>query len=216
MPPNWRALTIPEAVEVSELMGREGWGLAWVPSPPVLRKLVLLPDIDARKAALLSMEGQVLADLDRELGMVTRPELADLVWAGREVVEAYRAGYWMAAQALAGATLSTIIHHHYGLQFWEAKQQFELPEDPSEQEALEWRQGAVTGAIRRALDTYTQVGGEDAPHFNRHATAHRVAAPQYSTGNSLAAAMLLVCAVRELQWKAETEQRQLGSGDQAA
>lgn len=208
MPPNWRALTVPDAVGVSDLMWREGWGLAWVPSPSVLRRLLAAPDIEARKFALLGMEGEVLADLGRALAGAKRERLAGLVLAAREVVETYRSGHWMAAQALAAASLSTVIHAHFGLTFGEAKRMFERTADPEEQELLEWRMDAVTGAIRRALDDYKPMVGEAAPHFNRHATAHRVEAPQYSEANSLSAAMLLVCVVCELEWIAATIERQ--------
>ena len=216
MPPNWRELTVPEAIAVSDLMAEEGWGLVWVPSPSVLRALLEAPDIEARKTALVGMEGQVLADLDLALTSVDRPELAELVWGARQAVETYTSGHWAGAQALAAAGLSTVIEAHFGLRFKEAREQWERPEDPEEREMLDFRLTAVTGAIRRALDQFRPLEGEKPPHFNRHATAHRLERPQYSEANSLAGVMLFVCAVCELDWIAagiERQQKRLSGED---
>jgi len=201
VPANWRELTIPEMITLSDLMRDEGWGLVWVPSPDVLRRLLAEPDIDARKQKLLSLEGMVLADLDRALDSVSDPQLAGLVGVARQVAETYRSGYWLAAQALAAAALSTAIHDHLDRKFGKAKRDFERTEDVDELELIDWRIGMVPSAIFRAIDDYDYMtGAPERPHFNRHASLHRVEPPQYSEANALAATMLLVCVVRELEW----------------
>lgn len=208
VPPNWRHLTVGDMLRVAELMREEGLGLAWAPSAPVLQHMLAAPDTDARKAVLMDREAQVLIDLDRALDQVQRDTLEDLRGAARQAIEAHRSGYFWASQALAAAGLTTAIHDHLGRKFWEARRDFAF-EDPEEEEVTKWRISAVLGAIRTALEPYNVMAGDPVPrHFNRHASAHKVGAPQFTPQNSLTGIMLLVSTIAELDWISATIERQ--------
>ena len=156
----------------------------------------------------MAAEGEVLADLDRALDHVEREALADLLEAARESIEAHRSGYYKASQALSAAALSMAVHVHLDRKFGEVKRDF-IFSDEEEEEIVSWRMTAVLGAVRVALMEYDPMTGTpERPHFNRHATAHRVGKPQYTPENSLTAAMLLTSTIAELDWIAATIERQ--------
>lgn len=207
MPPNWRPLDAEDMMRVGRLMQTEGLGLAWAPSAPVLQRLVAAPNLEARKALLMEAEGQVLADLDRALAGVERESLRGVLDAAKEATEAHRSGYFQASQALSGAGLSTAINEHFGRKFWEARRDFRF-DDPEEEEITRWRISTVLGAISTVLETYNTAKGDPVPpHFNRHASAHKVGRPQYTAENSLCGVMLLASTVIEVDWISSTIER---------
>jgi hypothetical protein len=200
LPPNWAELPPTQSWEVMMLSVSRGWSLAWTPSADVLLEILEASDEDAQKQLLVAAESPILRDLRDVLDAVTDASLSSLRQSLYEALDSHEAGHHQAAQALAAATLSTAIHERFGHRgFGTARKQF-LGVLPLEEAGLrEFRLFAVIAAVAVALDDYNPLTGEPVrTNFNRHATAHRVAEPQYSRANSLTALMLVAALIREL------------------
>lgn len=198
MPPNWSRLTLPEVVAAAEFMESTGWSLVWTPPAETVVAVVSAPTADERERLLLGVEGRIVEDLDAVLGRIEQEELYALRDVAAEALETYRSGYFAASQALTGTTLTTAIHAYHGT-FGDARRLFRRGLREPDIGVRQFRLVAVRNAVARTLDPYDPIQcAPERPDFNRHATAHRVAEPQYRQVNALSAIMLLTALLVEL------------------
>jgi hypothetical protein len=199
LPPNWQDLTYPEMQHAAALMAREGWSLAWAPGPDAIRAILAAPTRDAREAALLAAEGEIARELGDLLELIADTRLADLHRACAQALAAHAAGLVVPAQAAATAALTHAVHEHLGYaQLRDARRELRTL-DPATTLPHLYRRIAVRAALGTALDRF-----DDRRHrspglpYNRNAAAHRVFAGQYRRVNSLAAVMLAVSVLVDL------------------
>lgn len=209
LPSNWKELEDDQVFAAVELMAGTGWSLLWTPGPAVVVAILVAEDANARRAALLEAEDEVLRDVDQMLAGIDTEELVGLRNALAEALEAHRQDLHKAAQALTTATLSSILHEHF-LERSHAKIRKNHLLDEGDLLIEDFRWAAVQRAVAKALEEYDPVKGRpERSDFNRHASAHRVKEPQYRRVNSLSALMLVASVLKELDLIAK---RQGGGG----
>lgn len=172
-----------------------------------LTELIATGDRAEQEEILLRNEALILDGIVPLLARVEHPDLIGLRVAIAEAIESYRSGYYWAAQALAGATLTTTIHEAYDHRTFKQAREAFAEMDPEEASLRTWRLAVITTAVVRTLDTYHP--GDPVPIlFNRHASTHRVGAPQYRQLNSLTSLMLVVSFLLETQTALEAIEAQ--------
>jgi hypothetical protein len=198
LPPNWRDLGHSSRLDqVLAIMDETGWCLVWCPRGELIEQLVDAPDVDARTAILLNAQELVLEDLRECLADTDGEEIADHRDAAWRAIDAFASGHDAAAQALAASDLSALINGTLGLSFHGAEQR--LQGDPMEASINAFREQAVFNMVSLSLQRYYADRGDPVPaSFSRHATAHSISNEQYTKINSLAALLLLVAFIKEL------------------
>lgn len=188
LPGNWRNLSMPELEALARTMEFTGWVLAWVPREEILRELIASPDRRDANGRLLMHQHDVVDDLDKALGEVTDPSLADLSVALHQGVRSYGWGYTFPAQAIAAIVLTSMI-----------KQLLEAS-DPGPSPLLTFRRNSLLRAGGTALNSYWPSAKDPVPSlFNPYATAHRFDLTHFNQANALAGLMLGVSFVRDIQ-----------------
>lgn len=196
LPDNWRNLSMTALEAVGRTMESTGWVLAWVPREEILVELIDAPDRRDAIGRLLTYQDHVLDDLNKGLGEVTDPSLADVSVALHQGVRSYEWGYSFPAQAIAAVVLTSLI-----------KQQLEVS-DPGESPLLTFRRNSLLRAGGTALNSYWPSPGDPVPSlFNPYATAHRFDLTHFNQANALAGLMLGVSFLRDLQAVADKQWR---------
>jgi hypothetical protein len=201
-PPNWLGLETEDIFRAVELMVDFGINVAWVPRQDIILELVSAADATARDVVLIGREAKILHDLDECVDATDHEDVAAPVDALREAIQTFRDGHPRAAQALTAVALGSAIHDVLGhSKFADARKSFEEldPEPPIQ----EFRLTAVLRCIARALQK-TDIAG---PGFNRHASAHRISAEQYTRANAIAGLLLVAGLLQELDfWQGRADQ----------
>ncbi|MET7605930.1 hypothetical protein ABZS96_26135 [Streptomyces avermitilis] len=203
-PENWRAdqLNRLDMLTVME----EGIPLVWTPSADVIRDLLDAPDAPARRKVL---EQQVAAIVDHcrtVLSNVGRSDLTAQVDFLNDCLDSISSGKYAAAQALASSVLDTVLRAMVradpSLQGRRGQFDFkslaaQLPKASRDTVVGQFRAYCIHTSIHKA---YEQYFGPPVPEeYNRHATAHAAGPTQITLANGLAAVMLAVGMVRELE-----------------
>jgi hypothetical protein len=196
LPDNWRNLSMTELEAVGRTMESTGWVLAWVPREQILVELIDSPDRRDAVSRLLTNQDHVLDDLNKGLGEVTDPSLADLSVALHQGVRSYQWGYFFPAQAIAAVVLTSLV-----------KQQLETTE-PGGSPLLAFRRNSLLRAGGTALNSYWPNPEDPLPSlFNPYATAHRLDLTHFNQANALGGLMLGVSFLRDLQAVADQQWR---------
>ena len=197
LPPNWRDLGNSREVEVLAIMAETGWCLVWCPRRELIERLLEAPDLEARTIVLLGAQELVVEDMRACLAEITSEDVAGHRTAAQQAIDAFEAGHVEAAQALAAAAISALINGTLGLTFHRAEES--LQGDPMEASIKAFRKRAVFNMVSISLQRYYADRGDPVPaSFSRHATAHSISNEQYTKVNSLAALLLLVAFIKEL------------------
>ena len=207
LPPNWREFEKLDRVnEILAFMEETGWSLAWVPRPEVIEGLLAAAGENARAAALLDREGEVLDDLTACLSEVADLKLAEVKEIAAEAVDSYRGGRRRAAQALATCLFTTLIHVHLEQRTLGGARATFARHDPMHVSIGRFRLVAILRSAGRAIEQFRGEPNEPIPTtFNRHASTHRVGVIQYTRLNALTSLMLVVSLARELEFWAGRE-----------
>ncbi|MFF2861450.1 hypothetical protein ACFVSX_16320, partial [Streptomyces rubiginosohelvolus] len=209
-PENWREEQL-RRLDMLPIM-EEGIPLVWTPSVDVIRALLDAPDAPARRKVLEQQAAAVIEHCRTVLSSIVRHDLraeADLL---HDCLDSISSGKHAAAQALASSVLDTVLRAmvradpnlqdkrgHFHFKSLAAK----LPKASPDTLVGQFRAYCIHTSIHKAYEPYH---GPPVPEeYNRHATAHAAGPTQITLANALAAVMLAVGLVREL----EETQRQL-------
>ena len=196
-PPHWSTLTIPQIFDTVDLMEETGWSLCWTPPAYVLTALLNADNAETRERTLLQNEPAILDALDQIVRVVTHGGVSELREAAIEAHETHRSGYFRSSQALCVAALGTVVHDHLNHGTWAAARTAFQALDPEEEGLRAFRFTALQRCLLKP--TESSYPGDPSPTtFNRHASAHRVSAAQYTQLNSLTGNMLVTSFAREL------------------
>ncbi|HSH58366.1 MAG TPA: hypothetical protein VK988_01755, partial [Acidimicrobiales bacterium] len=195
-PPNW-----PEDIDWSDIwdvVAGTGWSLTYVPRSAVVKEIVT-SDPDHREQVLLACAEDISADCRACLREVTVPQLAHLVRAVEQALDAFDRDLPIPAQATVASVLADVISRTFGLTFAAAAKA--LAGDPSEKPLPHFRFWLIASTIPRALGRFRCETGDEVPdRFNRHAAAHTVDPRQYTTLNALVGLMLVTGLVRQIAY----------------
>lgn len=180
LPRNWWGIGGFTPQQVEKLVLTEGLPLAWIPSTRVLRLILDARSPGERRAILSRNRAGILTECRRHLEPLRdRDELAAFAL---EAIDAMRAGYFAAAQALAISVLDSAGSRFEKWHTRTAKNQRPKTSTMPLRDALVW------GAVWAAYGNYHP---SDSPPraLSRHATSHGVSRRQYSQINALLAVM---------------------------
>lgn len=222
VPSGWGALTVPEMLEVTDLMRETGWCLTTSPPAETLKLLLQAANRDERCGLLLEAERQILQDLDLELRSAEDRELRAFAEAARQSWDAHASGLFLASQALSATVVGSLSDRRGPLAYRNlGAARAHLSGLTFEDVGLRgFRFVAVAGAAGTALATFPREGPEPAL-FNRHASAHGLSTVQFTQVNSLTALMLACGWLREVHWllraaRAEVKTSETDHGTQRA
>jgi hypothetical protein len=203
-PENWRGERI-RRLDMLAVM-EEGIPLVWTPSADVIRELLDAPDAATRRKVLEQQGPVVVEDCRTVLTDVARTDLASEVDFLHDCLESIGNGKYAAAQVLASSVLDTILramvradpllqNNKGGFTFNILAAQ--LPKATPDTLVGQFRAYCIHTSIHKAYDQY--FGPPVPEEYNRHATAHAAGPTQITLANALAAVMLAVGLVRELE-----------------
>jgi hypothetical protein len=196
LPATWRGLDSDQLQRAIDLATESGLVLVWAPRETIVFTLVATADEDECRDALVARETAVLEDVADALGTASyfvaaaHEEARDM---GSKAVAAARCGHREAAQALAAAALSLLLHEVLDYnQLGAAYKEFST-RDVDDVVLSLLRITTIELATARAPTTTAdhEIG------FNRHGTLHGKPA-YFSTSDCLAALLLLSAWICEL------------------
>lgn len=197
LPPNWEGFDVEEVSTAIERTGNTGYCLVWIPRIEIVRE-VLAADETATKKVLLARRDDVLDDALAILAEVAEPELALERDAAEEAIRAFRDGHSKPAQALASSVFTSAAHKLFEMGTKAIKKRM-AETHPDEATIAQLRIRTIFLAGTHALaDFWPDHARPVRRDFNRHNTAHRITAEQWTDANALSAIMLSTAFLREL------------------
>ncbi|MDH3033993.1 MULTISPECIES: hypothetical protein [unclassified Streptomyces] len=203
-PENWREEQL-RRLDMLSIM-EEGIPLVWTPSADVIRDLLDAPDAPARRKVLEQKAAAVVEHCRTVLSSVVRNDLAAEADFLNDCLDLIGSGKHAAAQVLASSVLDTVLRAMVRAdprlqgkkgQFHFKSLAAQLPKASSDTQVGRFRAYCINSSIHKA---YEQYYGPPVPEeYNRHATAHAAGPTQITLANALAAVMLAVGMVRELE-----------------
>jgi hypothetical protein len=199
LPPNWEGFEPEEVTAAIERIGNTGYCLVWLPRIEIVRE-VMAAEEAATKEVLLKRRDEVLDDAVTVLAGVVEPELALERDAANAAVGAFRDGHWMAAQALASSVFTSAAHETFEMGTGAIGKRM-AEKHPNEAGLAQLRLTTIYLAATHALAVFRPDKGYPVrSDFNRHNTAHRITAEQWTEANALSAVMLSTAFLRELNF----------------
>lgn len=197
LPPNWEGFDVDEVSAAIERIESTGCCLVWVPRIEIVRE-VLDADATATKGVLLARRGDILDDALDVLAEVTELQLAPERDSAVAAIKAFRDGHSQAAQALASSVFTSTAHKLFEMGTKAIRRRM-AETHPDEAAIAQLRIRTIYLAGARALDEFRPDRATPVRRdFNRHNTAHRITAEQWTDANALSAIMLSAALLREL------------------
>jgi hypothetical protein len=199
LPSNWEGFEVEEVTAAVERIENTGYCLVWLPRLEIVRE-VLAADEGATKNVLLARRDDVLVDAATVLADVTDPDLALERDAASAAIRSFQDGHWMSAQALASSVFTSAAHKTFEMGTKAISKRMS-EKHPNEAALAQLRLTTIYLGALHALDVFRPDKGYPVRRdFNRHNTAHRITAEQWTEANALSAVMLGTAFLRELNF----------------
>jgi hypothetical protein len=197
LPPNWTGHNIFVS-EAATCTTEQGLPLAWVPDGDTVVRVLAESELPARMKVLQARRHEVLTSCRERVGEINHLPLQDAALAVDAAALALADGHDMAAQALSATIVETLVVEVFGRPKHEQtlSNAFRLS---GETTLRKFRTALVIGAVEHALAEWWPRKDPTPRRFNRHATAHTLAAAQYTADNALVGLMLATSMAREAQ-----------------
>lgn len=203
-PENWRGERL-RRLDMLTVM-EEGIPLVWTPPADVIHDLLDAPDAPARRKVLEQQAAAVLEHCRTVLTDVHRHDLTAEVGFLNDCLDSIDSGKRAAAQVLSSSVLDTVlramVRADTSLQNSQGGFNFkvlaaQLPKATPDTLVGQFRAYCINTSIHKAYEPY--FGPPVPEEYNRHATAHAAGPTQITLANALAAVMLAVALLRELE-----------------
>jgi hypothetical protein len=209
LPPNWQNIPFDDLRVVLQLVEETGYCLVWLPREEIVREVIAADSTDIA-SVLLGRRNDVLDDAVALLSEVTAAEYTLEREAALAAISAFREGHAEAAQALASSVFTSTLHNAFATGRTKVIRKLMLETHPDDARIQELRLRTIYLAGAHALSEFRPDRAWPVRReFNRHNTAHRITAEQWTEANALSAIMLSTALLRELQFW--SEQESLGS-----
>ena len=199
MPPNW-----PDDIDLGQVQAviqGDGLPLVWVPRAEIVTILLAAPDRAARVEVLRAHEQEITADCRTVLGAISHGTLSGQLPLAVKALDAFEAGHYEAAQALAVTVTETAVTHALG-NYTQARQKAAF--DPGRVTIRQLRVKAALAPIGPFYTAWYPSSGTPAPEaLSRHVTIHQADQRHYTPGNACVAVLLATSVLRALQELAE-------------
>lgn len=196
LPPNWSSDIDLE--KVTTVVQDDGLPLVWVPRAEIVTELLAAQDRAARVDVFLSHVDELVEDCRTVLSAVSHESLSGQLPLAVKALDAYEAGHYEAAQALAVTVTETAVARALGNKYAEVKQKVLF--DPDLMHFTEMRLRAALAPIGPFYTTWYASSGTPAPAaLSRHVTVHQADHQHYTRGNATVAVLLVTSVLRALQ-----------------
>ncbi|WP_267244377.1 hypothetical protein [Streptomyces sp. PR69] len=203
-PENWRGELLNH-VDMLTIMG-EGIPLVWTPPANVIRELLKAQDAPTRRRVLERQAADVVKHCRAVLADVARRDLTAEVDLLSECLDSIDSDRYASGQVLASSVLDTIlramVRADSSLQNSKGGFTFKnlaakLPTATPNTLVGQFRAYCLHTSIHKAYEPYH---GPPVPEeYNRHASTHAAGPTQITLANALAAVMLAIGLIRELE-----------------
>jgi hypothetical protein len=202
LPENWRDLSHDDVYALIDRAKETGLCLVWLPRVEILRE-VLATDAAGTYDVLARHRDAVLDDAMNILSAVAAPGLQEERTGAEEAIQCLRAGYPRAAQALSASVFtSTLFVAFPSMKLADVRKRL-ADEDPMDSGMSQVRLHTIFVAGAPALADFDPAA-DGSISFNRHHTAHRMNAEQWTPRNALIGIMLVAGLLREFEcWAVE-------------
>ncbi|WP_277246056.1 hypothetical protein [Micrococcus terreus] len=185
-PPNLRGIEELEFDSVRVVVMEDGIPLYGVPRAEIAEALVRAETDRERRGILDLGRNDISADCRAAVESCTATDVVRYSRFAISALDAFDAGHYDAAQALAGSLIDTIVLAYFGD---ERTQYTPHPQGKRTQEAYDdftIRQFTAFAPIWRTYQHFFAVNGDPIPTtFSRHATAHAVHESQFTRDNAI-------------------------------
>jgi hypothetical protein len=197
LPANWTGFSTDEVTAIIELAENTGLCLVWIPRAEIVSD-VLAAGAPNASGVLQARREDVLDDASDALAQVTESELAPERDAAQAAIRALRDGHPEAAQALAASVLTSALHVLFRKGTSKIRRDL-VATHPNDAVLQQLRLRTIYLAASHALSEFRpETARPMRRDFNRHNTAHRITAEQWTSANALSAIMLVAALLREL------------------
>jgi hypothetical protein len=203
-PENWRGEDLDRVAMLSVM--EDGIPLVWTPDADVIKALTAEQEAAVRRKVLEQHAPAVTSHCLNVLDAVKREDLAPQVGYLQDCLEILSAGTFAPAQALAANVFDTVLRAMVRADptllgkskyFKYSEVTANLPKATLETTVGRFRAYCVHTCVHVACIDY--YGPPVPPRHSRHATSHATGRTQYTVANALAAVMLAVGLLRELE-----------------
>lgn len=199
MPPNW-----PNHVDWEDVLlaiKESGIALVWVPRAAIVQEVIDSANA-GRDSVLLAHTLEIAEDCHHCLADISAPDLQDQVTLAFAAVDAFKAGHYEAAQALAVVVTETSVAANVSANYKDVKKTVAL-QDPGELTVADLRLRAALAPIDPFYTSWYPNSGTPAPtNLSRHVSVHQADPHHYTPANahrSLLLAASVLSAIAE--WK---------------
>lgn len=176
-----------------ELSQSEGLQFAYVPPVGVIKKVMVAPDAAGRRTVIRDNRRTILTACERELSLVSLPDLRTHVKFAESSAAALRAGHRDASQALSANLLDTLLAFRLGPLKKLVTNQHPRPD----LQELSVRASLTLSGIWAAHGHFYPGRGEQVPRlYSRHGSVHGVSRRQFTEVNAILALMHVVAFLR--------------------
>ncbi|MGY1435431.1 hypothetical protein [Streptomyces reniochalinae] len=205
LPDNWRGedLDFDAVLRVLE----DGIPLVWVPSSEVIRGLAAEADAAARRTVLEERAATVIEDCRSAIKAITREDLTAHAAHVNDCLSLITEGRCAAAQALSASVWDTTLRAvaradpalRNGKRITYGSVKKGMPKATLGTAIGQFRSYCIHTSVHAACVNFDGPPTPVPEHYSRHATSHAVGPTQYTKANALAAVMLAVGLLRELE-----------------
>ena len=170
---------------LDKLMLDEGLPIAWIPSAPVLERVLRAPTPAARRAIYGKSWLRIVSDADELLSRCSSPDLQQYVRFARKAVDGLRDGHHELAQAMLMNTFDTVLRQQFPN---DIRVRLTNTKTPLDTDDLTLRVYFAWCSVWSVYGQYWPSRGDMIPRrLSRHASAHGVSRRQYTRINSVLA-----------------------------
>jgi hypothetical protein len=196
--PNWWGTGVPWA-DLQAIAKLDGIPVAWVPPASVLRRLLDADGHEARLDVLADEEETIRSACDEALACCNDPWMREMRTVGQKVISAWRGDHREAAACLALAGAEDAM---FSAARVKREKKYKGLKEQSRNPPSGWfpKSQAVIAPLEMLYTQYFPERNDPIPHtLSRHAVFHRLSLEHLNTGHCIAAIMLLISTLRELQ-----------------
>ena len=190
-PPNW-PYPLPDLMAIETLLQEDGIPLVYVPRAQIVSAMVDAATTDERFAILNEMSGLIAEDCLRALPERPHMGIEKQVPLVREAIQAFNAGYYGPAQALAVAVSDTYLARFVGGSYGVMKKKASLSQYSDEEPAFQlFRMVYSIAPVTQFLTPFDAKKKTPPPdRLSRHVTVHSASTDHLHKTNALVAIML--------------------------
>jgi hypothetical protein len=190
-PANWPR-PAPDFDRIEEVLETDGIPIVHIPRAEIVQAIVDASGYDSRIQIIEERADDIAEDCKTALDRGHHEGLEKQLPLAHRAVEAYRAGYYEAAQALAVSVCDTYLKRLFNVGY--KKMAKELAVVKSDDASVAWAYNvhyALVPGVQFLVEWWPSDGGEPPTRLSRHVSVHNASTDQMTKLNATVAIMLV-------------------------